>query len=173
MAADVVLHMAVSLDGRIADAAGGVGWLDAYPATDFAFDAFIADVGAILMGRTSYEAGKRLGPWPYEAMPCIVLTHAPPLTELAFLAFRTLTVRAAVAELRAKTDKAIWIMGGGDVARQALEEDQVDRIELVFVPEILGAGPLWLPAGGPRPNFSPVRTAARPNGAFQVSLVRA
>jgi dihydrofolate reductase len=172
MTGPIVLSIAASLDGRLADATGGVGFLDPYPAADFAFDDFVADVGAILMGRTSYDRGRELGPWPYGATPVLVLSHRPLDTELSFLQRHEGPISGAINQLRAKTDKTIWIMGGGDVARQALDADLVDRIDLVIVPTVLGAGPLWRPDGGQR-RFRPVRSTLHGNGAWSIILERA
>ena len=72
-------HIAVSLDGKIARPDGSVDdWLAAdYPAEDFGFDAFLAGVDAILMGRGSYEAVRRHGDWPYPGKPTTVMTTRP------------------------------------------------------------------------------------------------
>jgi dihydrofolate reductase len=172
MAGPIVLSIAASLDGRLADATGGVSFLDPYPAADFAFDAFTESVGAILMGRTSYDRGRELGPWPYGATPVLVMSHRPLDTELSFLQRFDGPVAGAIAQLRAKTDKTIWIMGGGDVARQAMDADLVDRIDLVIVPTVLGAGPLWRPDGDRRP-YKPVRSTLHGNGAWSIVMERA
>lgn len=171
MAGEVVLSVAASLDGRLADASGRVSFLDPYPASDFAFDDFIANVGAILMGRISYDRGRELGPWPYGATPVLVMSHRPLDTDLHFLKRFDGAIAGAIAQLKAQTDKMVWIMGGGDVARQALDADLVDRIDLVIVPELLGAGPLWRPAGAQR-KFKPVRTTFHANGALSVVMAR-
>jgi dihydrofolate reductase len=172
MAGQVVLSIAASLDGRLADAAGRVSFLDPYPASDFAFDEFVAGVGAILMGRTSYDRGRELGPWPYGATPVLVLSHRPLDTELPFLKRFDGPISGAIAQLKAQTEKVIWIMGGGDVARQALDANLVDRIELAIVPELLGAGPLWRP-DGVQPTFKPVRSTMHATGALSIVLERA
>ena len=72
-------HIAASLDGKIARPDGSVDdWLAAdHPAEDFGFDAFLAGVDAILMGRGTYEAVRRFGDWPYPGKPTVVLTTRP------------------------------------------------------------------------------------------------
>jgi dihydrofolate reductase len=54
-ATNYVFNMAMSLDGFIADAEGGVGWLDGYMSEEFRFDDFVASVDTLVMGRVTYE----------------------------------------------------------------------------------------------------------------------
>ena len=46
---DVVLYIAHSLDGLIADATGGLDWLKPYESYDFGYDGFIRGVDALVM----------------------------------------------------------------------------------------------------------------------------
>lgn len=64
-------HIAISLDGKIARPDGSVDdWLAAhYPAEHFGFDAFLAGVDAILMGRETYDALRRFGTGRTPASP--------------------------------------------------------------------------------------------------------
>ena len=58
--------MASSLDGFAADAGGGVGFLDDFDGVDWGYDAFIAGIGTVVMGRRTYEHMLELAPdWPY------------------------------------------------------------------------------------------------------------
>jgi dihydrofolate reductase len=173
MSGPVVIAAATSLDGRLADGEGRVGWLDPYQASDFGFDAFLETVGGVIMGRTSYEHGKRLGPWPYKDMPVTVLTHGEGDTQMPTLTWFNGDVSAAVAAMRAKTEKAIWLMGGGQVFAQALAEDVVDRIDLAIIPVILGAGPFWRPPHGAQGAFRPVLSEMKPSGALRLVMERA
>ncbi len=79
-------YTATSLDGFIADENHSLDWLFTRarePGGSLDYGAFIAEVGAIAMGRTTYEwildhefAGKDPAEWkwPYE-QPCWVFTH--------------------------------------------------------------------------------------------------
>jgi dihydrofolate reductase len=48
-------YLAVSLDGYIADRKGGVGWLDPYFTPQIDFQAFWRTIGAMVMGRATYD----------------------------------------------------------------------------------------------------------------------
>lgn len=82
----VILYLAMSLDGFIADKNGGVGWMDlanngeAFEG-DYGYAAFSAEVDTVLMGMTTYrQITQELSPgaWPYVGMECQVFTHGAP-----------------------------------------------------------------------------------------------
>lgn len=77
----IVLYLAMSVDGYIADEQGGVSWLEgdgSKPDTSGSYPAFYETVEAIVMGWTTYhQIVTALSPdiWPYEGRPCYVVTH--------------------------------------------------------------------------------------------------
>ena len=143
-------HVAVSLDGRIARPDGSVDdWLAAdYPAEDFGFDAFLAGVDAILMGRGTYDAIRCFGYWPYPGKPAIVLTTRP-LDDLppAGVEARSGDVAAVAAELEARGYGRVWIDGGGQFVRSMIAIGKLDRLEMAVIPIILGDGIPLFPQG--------------------------
>jgi dihydrofolate reductase len=50
------------------------------------------------------------------------------------------TPEQALAELRAKPGKDIWLFGGGLLFRSLLEARQVDGVEVAVIPVLLGEG---------------------------------
>jgi dihydrofolate reductase len=170
MGPGVVLSAAVSLDWRIADKTGHVGWLAPRPASDFGFDAFLAELGCIVMGRTTFELGKR--PWPYGAMRCVVMSHRQSETELSFLSREEGPLTPLIERLRGDMRGALLIMGGGQVFSQALTEGVVDRIDLAVLPTILGCGPLLLPEGTRPPGFAANEVRLAANGGAWFVLRR-
>ena len=77
----IVLYIAMSLDGYLADSAGGVDWLTGQdPAWDGdgGYSDFIRTVDTVIMGRRTYDQiTTQLSPgsWPYEGLSAWVLTH--------------------------------------------------------------------------------------------------
>ncbi len=53
--------LSVSLDGYLADEDGSVGWLDAYMTSEVDFAGFDAAIGAVVMGRTTFEWSRKHG----------------------------------------------------------------------------------------------------------------
>ena len=74
----IILYIAVSVDGYIADADGGVGWLPSGDGggDDYGYAGFYAGVDAIVMGRRTYEQVRGFGvAWPYPGKPAYVFTN--------------------------------------------------------------------------------------------------
>ena len=76
--ARIVYYVAASLDGFIADSAGGVDWLPDGGSDDYRYDDFYAGVQALAMGRSTYDQVRGFGEWPYPGKPAYVFTHSPP-----------------------------------------------------------------------------------------------
>jgi len=148
----VRVFLAYSLDGYIAGPSDDLSWLPG--ATDDAstkepsetsavtYEAFIGEVGALLMGRRTYDVVVGFeGPWPYGERPVLVASHRP----LGPLAAPTVErTEGEIAELVARARK---LASGGDVyldggflVRQALDAGLVDELILTQVPVVLGAG---------------------------------
>ena len=71
----VRIYAAMSLDGFIADSSGAVDWLDRFPARKYGFDAFLASVGAVVMGRSTFEQVTTFGDdWPYPDKKSVILS---------------------------------------------------------------------------------------------------
>jgi dihydrofolate reductase len=165
-----VYYTATTLDGFIADAHDSLDWLfvqDQDAAGPMNYAAFIAEVGALAMGATTYEwirarieAGTDT--WSY-AMPTVVFTHRDlPAIDGADVRFAQGTVAGVHAELTAAAGgKDVWVVVGGDLAGQFADADLLDEIVVSIAPVTLGTG---------RPLF-PRRYALRTlelarNGAF-------
>lgn len=157
----LIYYTAVSLDGFIADDAHDLSWLFAHtaePGGPNDYETFIATVGAIVMGRSTYdwvvrELAASDAAWPYQ-QPCWVITSRPgtppsPGDDVRFTAAPAAQVPAAqvVAEMRAAAgDADLWCVGGGETAAWLHRAGLLDEIHLTVAPEILGSGRPLLPA---------------------------
>ena len=144
-----VYYTATTLDGYIADPADSLDWLfvqDIDADGPMNYTAFIAGVGAIVMGATTYEWILRHNaetgePWVYD-LPAWVMTHRDlPGVEGADVRFAQGDVVPLHAELVAAAgDKDVWVVGGGDLACQFAEAGLLDDIVVYLAPVTLGAG---------------------------------
>jgi dihydrofolate reductase len=108
------------------------------------FPEIMAATGAMLIGRRTYEVGKRMadGPHPpdYEGGAEFVLTHEPPDPPDPAVTFLTGDIGEAVATaLDAAGGKNLEILGA-DVAGQCLRRGLVDEILVYVLPVLLGDG---------------------------------
>ncbi len=151
-------YTATTLDGFIADPDNSLEWLFTRKREDdgpLNYDAFIADVGALAMGSTTYEwildhefAGKAPADWtwPYE-VPCWVFTHRQlPVVPDARIEFTSADVATVHNEMVAAAgDRNVWIVGGGDLVGQFADVGLLDEVLVSIAPVTLGAGAPLLP----------------------------
>ena len=103
-----------------------------------------ADAGAVVVGRRVYDQVDGWGEDPPFAVPCFVVTHRPHETTTrgrATFTFVTAGVGSAIARAKAVAgDRRVNIIGGADVAQQALRPGLVDELAIHLAPVVLGAG---------------------------------
>lgn len=154
----VCIDMSISLDGFVAgpntsDAnplgEGGErlhNWLFADPpdARDTAVAAEQrAAVGAVVLGRRTFDVGVDIwGDVPYP-VPCYVLTHrerAPLIMTSGTFTFITGGVLEAVRRAKAAAgDKTVQVMGG-ETVQQVVAAGVVDELHINLVPLLMGRG---------------------------------
>ncbi len=150
----VRVYLACSLDGAIAGPDHDLSFLEGHDTTigdALGFEAFLAQVGAMLMGRATYDVVTAMGVWPYGDLPVLVATTRP----LDPIVPSVQAVSGPVAYLLAKAkllagDLDIYL-DGGNLVRQALKAGLVDELCLTLVPTVLGDGGirLWDGLDGP------------------------
>ena len=151
-------YTATSLDGYIADSANSLEWLFTRAHEQdgpMNYGEFIAEVGALAMGSTTYEwildhelADKEPAEWkwPYE-IPCWVFTHrrltVVPDAPVVFTSAEIATVHPEM--VRAAGGRNVWIVGGGDLAGQFADAGLLDEVIVSIAPVSLGGGAPLLP----------------------------
>lgn len=137
----VRLFVATSLDGFIADREGSVDWLEAYDPRRYGYDAFMDEVGAVIMGRRTYEFVRAMGDeWPYAGKRALVLSSRTLVGVPDGVLPTARGMAGAIETARGWTKKDIWIVGGAVAMQSALDGDHVDTIEMFLVPVLLGRG---------------------------------
>jgi dihydrofolate reductase len=162
-------NVAASLDGYIADAGGGFGWIPDDPTVDFA--AIFARVDTVLLGRRSFEVTQTAGAPPWgPKMRVYVFSRT-----LRSDAYPNVTVVAenssdVVAALRAEPGKGeIWLFGGGSLFSSLMAAGQVDQVEITVVPVLLGDGVPVAASGLPLTNLRLLDTHRYPSGMVTLS----
>lgn len=147
---EVIYSAAVSLDGYIADTAGGVDWLHAamVPGEGYGLREFMASIDAVLMGRATYEKSLELGdPGTGSATPSWVFASSGRHASRGKMTVTPASPAEIVAALPGMGIGRAWLMGGGKLASSFLAAGLIDEVVLGVMPVVLGAGiPLF--AGG-------------------------
>lgn len=142
----VILYIAVSLDGYIADDKGAIDWIsgqDESVELEDTFTPFFCGVDTVIMGRKTYnQIVTELSPdrWPYEGVTTYVLTHHDQTDDTEYIRFKNMDVCQLVEELRQESGKDIWICGGAKVAERLIEKNMITTYHLAIIPVILGGG---------------------------------
>lgn len=142
---------ATSLDGFIATEDDSLDWL--FPLGDIndsSYPDFIAQVGALAMGSSTYEwmlrnadavAAQTGSAWPYTQPAWIFSTRALPAIPGADLHFVQGDVRPVHAAMcAAAAGKNLWIVGGGDLAGQFHDAGLLDEMIVQVGSVTLGQG---------------------------------
>ncbi len=141
--ARIVLYIAVSIDGYIADAEGGISWLEAVdePGEDYGYESFFNDIDVLLMGRKTYEQILGFGDWPYDNKQTYVFTGHPissPREDISFVADPPAEI---IEKIEQNEDiQRIWLVGGGKLNGSFLAEGLIDEMILSIIPVTLGSG---------------------------------
>ncbi|MHA7221948.1 dihydrofolate reductase family protein [Arthrobacter sp. RHLT1-20] len=148
--------VASSLDGFIATAEDQLDWLlqfDGFAGGKESYDAFMADVGCIVMGGETYAwlMEHEPGNWPYPDTPCWVFTHHElPAPKGSNVTFVRGPVSEFVQDLRDNAaGRNVWIVGGGVLAAQFADAGLLDELIISIIPVVLGSGKAVLPMARP------------------------
>ena len=172
-------YAAATLDGYIADENDGIDWLQTYDegfdgseeSVGDAMNAFMGEIGSLLMGSATYEFILEHGSsWPYGDRPTWVLTSRElESMEGADLRFHDGDVGDVHGDaLEAAGDRDLWVVGGGSVASQLEQAKLLDELQMTVVPVVLGSGkPLF--AHAPREPMKLLGTRAFSNGMTELT----
>ena len=134
----VSLFIAASLDGYIAREDGGIDWL--FNDQDYGYEAFYDDVDTVIMGRHTWEQLKSFGDYPYEGKEGIVFSRTLAGQQDPNVSIVTESVQDWIDRAKQEEGGTIWLMGGGGLVDECLQQGRVDEIILSIHPILLGNG---------------------------------
>lgn len=166
---ELLLFIAMSVDGYIAGKDGDISWLDEFNSADedYGFSEFYRSVGAVLMGSGTYAKAKTLEGGIDGGMPTYVFTKER-LQGEGNLHFYDGKPISLVRELKAKTEKNIWLVGGGRLATSFLKDQLIDRAVISVIPILLGGGIPLFPPGGAQGELTLESVNSYQNGVIQI-----
>ncbi len=141
----IIVYIASSLDGYIANSGGGVAWLlgdGSEPQHMGSYPEFIASVGTVILGYTTYhQIITELAPnaWPYEDKQSYVFTHKAQKSTHN-ITFVSENIQDVLNKLKHDEGGHIWLCGGASIINQCIEHNLVDEYVVSIIPTILGGG---------------------------------
>jgi dihydrofolate reductase len=143
-------QVATSLDGYIADPAGGFDWIVGDPEIDFA--ALFAQFDTAVMGRKTFLATLEQG--GLADLEVIVFSRTLRAADYPNVTVVDSDPAETMRELKARPGKDIWLYGGGELFRTLLDAGMVDTVEPAVIPVLLGEGVPMLPSPASRARLS-------------------
>jgi dihydrofolate reductase len=168
----IVLGLGISLDSHIARPNGAVDFL--FTPKDYSMAPFFATIDTYVLGRKTLDAALKMGGSisSFGGMPTYVFSHSKPPGQRDGLTFVNESPAVLVDRLRKRKGKDIWLMGGGELAREFLKADLVDELSLGVVPVLLGEGIPLFPSGFPQRNFALVENKTYSKGMIALKYKR-
>src|SRR5580658_7435045 len=139
---------------------------------DFSMEPFFATIDAAIMGRKTYDVAAQGGGSLGGSMVSYVLSRTHPAGERNGVHIVKESPAELVRKIRAERGKHIWLMGGGEIAREFLKADLVDELAIGVVPVLIGEGIPLFPAGFPQREFKLVENITYSKGLIALKYER-
>jgi dihydrofolate reductase len=135
------VFIATSLDGFIARANGDLDWLPTGGGEEHGYEAFMATVDALVIGRKTYETVLSFDTWPYGEKPVYVLSSSTlaPAPTGAVVEHMSGAPAEIVSRLAARGVGHVYVDGGITIQR-FLQAGLIQRLIITRIPVLLGAG---------------------------------
>jgi len=162
------LFIAMSLDGYIAGSDGDTSWRS--DDGDYGYEAFLAIVDTVLLGRRTYETALSLARWPYPGRKVVVFTRSNALRVISPNTVATSRAPSGIIEdLRARDGKDLWLAGGGGLVRECFDAGLIDDIIVSIHPILLGEGVPSVATGAARAPLTLTAERRYPSGLVQLT----
>ena len=174
---NVVLAVAVSLDGYIARPNGAVDWLIDDAEINIHLASYARRFDVIIAGRKTLDLPegqkeKKGGGNPWGKMDCYIFSRTKAPGKRSGVEYVNQLPSELIRHIRERPGKDIWLMGGGELAREFLKQDLVDGLDLGIMPVLLGEGIPLFPQGFPQRNFVLVQLQTYKSGIVMASYAR-
>ncbi len=153
----VILYIAMSIDGYIADTNNAVSWLEG-DGSDSAhlgtYEDFIKTIDTVILGNTTFaQIINELSPncWVYSNKKTYVITRNNiadlqqiktnnPILMNEDIHFYNSSLPKLIHTLKNEEGKDIWICGGAKVVNELIENSLIDIYHISIIPLLLGSG---------------------------------
>lgn len=138
----VILYIAQSLDGFIADKNDDISWLSVVekPGEDYGYQNFLNCIDTVIMGRRTYEKILSFGiEFPHKDKTCFVISRSKTGHDNN-VKFINENLSGFVNELKSNPGKNIYLDGGAVLVHEMLDLNLIDEMIISIIPVLLGNG---------------------------------
>ncbi|WMJ87547.1 dihydrofolate reductase family protein [Anaerocolumna sp. MB42-C2] len=142
MTRKIVLYIAMSLDGYIAAKDDNLEWLFKTEGDgDNGYAEFYDTIDAIILGRRTYDwiLDHEGDNFPYKNKQCYVFSKTKQGKDKN-VEYINVNITEFVKNLKQTDGKDIWIVGGGELLHDFIEQGLVDEWIITIAPTIIGDG---------------------------------
>jgi dihydrofolate reductase len=137
----IIASLAMSVDGFIARPNGDVDWLERpSPKGFYGMEDFFKTIDMMVMGRGTYEVGKKLGGPLFMFPTTVILSRSLAPDAVPGAIIDKGTPRKLAEQWRKQKGKNIWLMGGAKAFGQFLDAGALDELHIALIPVLIGTG---------------------------------
>ena len=165
----VILYIATSLDGYIAQINGDIDWLFTdFNESDYGYTEFYNSIDTTLIGNSTSRQILTFGEFPYTEKKNFVFTRNKTVKPHPGVSFILSDIGEFVRKLKSEYGKNIWLVGGGQINTVLLKAKLIDELIISIHPVLLGNGiPLFEKHEGEF-DFTLIKNTPYSNGLVQM-----
>lgn len=166
----LILYIAVSLDGYIAKPGDDLSFLDRVQkeGEDYGYKRFLQSVDTVIIGRRTYDwVLARIGEYPDSEKTVYVIsrTNRPSLARVHYYSGR---MTELIQELKKHPGKNIFCDGGAEIVNLLLDEQLFDELIISVIPVLTGEGIRLFRDGRPEQDLELVSAKSFDTGLVQL-----
>ncbi|MEE6449271.1 dihydrofolate reductase family protein [Gottfriedia acidiceleris] len=137
----IILYIATSIDGYIANDDGTLEWLETTEVEgDSGYNRLLERIDTVVMGKTTYDVVRGFDmEYPYSTYKNYVFSKSTTGSD-EYATFLNEDIKTFIHDLKQQPGKDIWLVGGGNLAREFFKENLIDEFQLAIAPIVLGKG---------------------------------
>ena len=166
----VILYIAMSLDGYIAATNDDISWLSVVdnPPEDYGYSDFIKTVDTVLMGRKTYSKVLSLtGGFPHKNKKCYVLSKSKTGTD-ENVEFYNGDIGSLIQKIRTKEGSTIFCDDGAEIVFELMKQNLIDKYIISIIPIFVGEGIALFKQGRSMQHLKLIKSLTFPTGLVQL-----
>lgn len=171
----IILYIATSIDGRIAEPDGGIEWLSEFPITkemNYGYKEFMTSIDTIIMGGRSWREMSNMDAMGAYADKTVYVVSHHNWGDKDNLNFITENITEKISALRNAQGKDIWLFGGGELISMLMNANLVDQMQIAYIPVILGEGIPLFPKQSISSQWKLANSLQYDNGVLSVNYIK-